>query len=397
MNSAEALHSQLDLLQKRSLIVGIAALVLCGGGVFLSPEQFFRSYLLAYVFWLGIALGSCALVMLHNLTGGAWGAVIRRVLESGMRTLPLMAVLFVPFLFGLPHLYEWAHPEHVAGDALLQHKTFYLNIPFFLLRTGVYFLVWLGLAYFLDKWSSEHDRTAEPAVLRRLEALSGPGLVLYGGTLTFAAIDWVMSLEPHWYSTIYGLLFLVGQALTTMAFAIIVLSYLANHKPVSEVVQATHFHDLGNLLLAFVMLWAYVSFSQYLIIWSGNLAEEVPWYLHRTQGGWEWIGLGLVVFHFILPFVILLSRDAKRRKQVLMKIAAAVLFMRLVDLFWLIAPSPPTTGFHIHWLDVVAPIGVGGLWLAYFCRQLRGRPLLPLHDPSLVSAGGHAVEHVQEA
>jgi hypothetical protein len=397
MNSAEALHSQLNLLQKRSLIVGVAALVPCVGGVFLSPEQFFRSYLLAYVFWLGLALGSCALVMLHNLTGGAWGAVIRRVLESGMRTLPLMAVLFVPFLFGLPHLYEWAHPEHVASDTLLQYKTFYLNSPFFLLRTGVYFLVWLGLAYLLDKWSVEHERTAEPAVLRRLEALSGPGLVLYGGTLTFAAIDWVMSLEPHWYSTIYGLLFLVGQALATMAFAIIVLSYLADHKPVSEVVQARHFHDLGNLLLAFVMLWAYVTFSQYLIIWSGNLAEEVTWYLHRTQGGWEWIGLGLIVFHFILPFVILLSRDAKRRKDVLMKIAAAVLFMRLVDLFWLIAPSPPTTGFHIHWLDVAAPIGVGGLWLAYFCRQLQGRSFLPLHDPSLAGDGEHAVEHVQEA
>jgi hypothetical protein len=393
MNSAEGLLSQLELLQKRSLIVGVAALALCGGGVFLSPEQFFRSYLLAYVFWLGIALGSCALVMLHNLTGGAWGAVIRRVLEAGMRTLPLMVVLFVPFLFGLSHLYEWAHPEHVASDALLQHKAFYLNIPFFLLRAGVYFLVWLGLAYFLDKWSSEHERTAEPAVLRRLEALSGPGLVLYGGTLTFAAIDWVMSLEPHWYSTIYGLLFLVGQALTAMAFAIVVLSYLANHKPVSETVQATHFHDLGNLLLAFVMLWAYVTFSQYLIIWSGNLAEEVTWYLHRTQGGWEWIGLGLVVFHFILPFVILLSRDAKRRKQVLMKIAAAVLFMRLVDLFWLIAPSPPTSGFHIHWLNLLVPVGVGGLWLAYFCRQLRRRSLLPLHDSLLVNVGEHTVEH----
>jgi len=393
MNSAEDLHLQLDLIQKRSLTVGVVALALCAGGVLLSPGQFFRSYLLAYVFWIGIALGSCALVMLHNLTGGAWGAVIRRVLESGMRTLPLMAVLFVPFLFGLHHLYEWARPEHVAGDALLQHKAFYLNIPFFLLRTAVYFLVWLGLAYFLDKWSSEHDQTAEPSVLRRLEALSGPGLVLYGGTLSFAAIDWVMSLEPHWYSTIYGLLFMVGQALTTMAFAIIVLSYLANRKPLSEVVQAAHFHDLGNLLLAFVMLWAYVTFSQYLIIWYGNLAEEVPWYLHRTQGGWEWIGLSLVVFHFILPFVLLLSRNAKRRKQVLVKIAAAILFMRLVDLFWLVVPSPPTSGLHIHWMDVVAPIGVGGLWWAYFCRQLQGRSLLPLHDPSLASA----VEHAQEA
>jgi hypothetical protein len=229
--------------------------------------------------------------------------------------------------------------------------------------------------------------------LRRLEALSGPGLVLYGGTVTFASIDWVMSLEPHWYSTIYGLLFIVGQALTTLAFAIVVLSLLAEQKPLSEVVTATHFHDLGNLLLAFIMLWAYVTVSQYLIIWSGNLAEEVPWYLQRARGGWEWLGLSLIVFHFIIPFVLLLSRNTKRRKHVLARVAGAVLFMRFVDLFWLIAPSFPNEGLCIHWMDVIAPIGIGGVWLAVFCQRLKGRSLLPLHDPSL----GGVLEHTQRA
>src|SRR5215510_2661517 len=234
MNHAEPLRSHLDQFQQRSLTVGVVSLVLCGGGALLSPEQFFRSYLLAYLFWVGIALGCCALVMLHSLTGGAWGAVIRRVLESGMRTLPLMALLFVPLLFGLRKLYVWARPEEVANDALLQQKAFYLNVPFFVLRTVGYFLVWLSIAYFLNKWLLEHDRTAEPSCLRRLETLSGPGLVLYGGTVTFASIDWVMSLEPHWYSTIYGLLFVTGQVLSTLAFVIPVAALLGSKTSLHE-------------------------------------------------------------------------------------------------------------------------------------------------------------------
>jgi hypothetical protein len=295
-------------------------------------------------------------------------------------------LLFVPLLLGVRELYVWARPEQVAGDVLLQHKAAYLNVSSFVLRTAVYFFIWLGVSYFLSKWSFEHDRTAHPSLLRRLETLSGPGLVLYGGTITFATIDWVMSLEPHWYSTIYGLLFIVGQALSALAFAIVVAALLADRKPFSDVLTPGHFHDLGNLLLAFVMLWAYVTFSQYLIIWSGNIAEEVPWYLHRARGGWEWIALSLIVFHFAVPFVLLLSRGTKRRAQVLTKVAGTILFMRLVDLFWLVMPSFPNEGLRIHWLDVATPLGLGGIWLAVFVRQLKGRSLLPLHDPSLEGA-----------
>jgi hypothetical protein len=386
MNHAETLRQYLDQLQRRSLAVGVVALALCVGGAFLSLEQFFRSYLLAYLFWIGVAVGCSALVMLHSLTGGAWGAVIRRVLEAGMGTLPLMALLFVPLLFGLRVLYVWARPEQVASEVLLQQKTFYLNVPFFVLRAAGYFVVWLSVAHVLNKWSAEHDRTAEPSALRRLETFSGPGLVLYGGTVTFASIDWVMSLEPAWYSTIYGLLFIVGQALTTLAFAIVVLALLADREPLSAAVTSAHFHDLGNLLLAFVMLWAYVTFSQYLIVWSGNVSEEVPWYLHRAHGGWEWVGLGVVVFQFIVPFVLLLSRGTKRRAQILASVAGAILFMRLIDLFWLVAPSFPNSGPRLHWLDIVTPIGLGGIWLAVFVRRLKGRSLLPLHDPSLEGA-----------
>ena len=380
MNGTETLRPQLDRVQRWSLIVGLAGSALCLVGAFRDPGQFFRSYLLAYVFWISIALGSTAIVMLHYLVGGRWGFVIRRLLESATRTLPLMAVLMLPLLFGLRELYVWARPE-AAADHELEHKALYLNIPFFVGRTIVYFGAWLAIAYFLNKWSSEQDQTAEPSLMRRLQVLSGPGLLLWGLTVTFASVDWVMSLEPHWFSTIYGMLFMVGQVLTTLAFVIAVLMLLSGHKPLSDVITPGHFHDLGNLLFAFVILWAYIAFSQFLIIWSGNLPEEVPWYLSRVRGGWLWVALLLLIFHFFLPFLLLLSRDVKRRMRVLAKLAAALIVLRLVDLFWIIAPAFHPKGLSLHWLDAMAPLGLGGIWIAVFVWQLKGRPLLPLHDP----------------
>lgn len=389
MNQTDTLRPQLDRVQAQSLLVGAAALALCLVGALRSPEQFFRSYLFAYLFWLGIALGCFAVVMLHHLVGGAWGFVIQRLLEAGTRTLPLMALLILPLLFfGLPSLYIWARPQVVAGDELLQHKSWYLNKGFFLVRTVFYFAVWWTVAHFLNKWSSEQDRTAEPSLSRRLEMLSGPGLVLYALTVTFASVDWVMSLEPHWFSTIFGVLFMVGQVLTTLAFVIGVAMLLANHKPLSDILSPQHFHDLGNLMLAFVMLWAYVSFSQFLIIWSGNLPEEIPWYVRRLKGGWGSVAVVLILFHFALPFLLLLSRNIKRKVRMLGMVAVAMIFMRLVDLFWIVKPAFPKAVLF-HWMDFAAPIGVGGIWIAVFVWQLKGRPLLPLHDPRVAGMFGH--------
>ena len=379
----QRVHPRLDRIQHRSLIAGGVGLGLCLGGAFLSPEQFFRSYLVAYLFWTGIALGSFAIVMLHHLTGGGWGFVIRRLLEAGTRTLPLMAVLFVPLLFGLPDLYVWARPAEVASDPILQHKSLYLNIPFFLIRTAGYFAIWIGVTYFLNKWSVEQDRTAEPLLTRRLQVLSGPGLVLYGLTATFASIDWAMSLEPHWLSTIYGVMFIVGQVLATLALMIPMALLLADREPLSNVVSPAYLVDLGNFLLAFVMLWAYMAFSQYIVIWSGNLPEEIPWYLHRTTGGWQWIALFLIIFHFAVPFLLLLSRVTKRSVQMLSAVAAALIVARFVDLFWLVVPAFHHTGVHIHWMDLVAPIGIGGIWMWFFIWQVKARSLLPLYDPRL--------------
>jgi hypothetical protein len=394
MTDTAAPRLELDRLQRRALVVGVVGLLLCLGGALLSPSQFFQSYLFAYLFWLGIALGCLAIVMLHHLTGGAWGLVIRRILEAAAMTLPLMAVLFVPLLFGLHDLYLWARPAAVASDTSLQHKSPYLNVSFFAIRTSVYFVVWIVMAYLLRRWSLMQDRTADPDLPRRLRLLSGPGLALYGLTVTFASVDWVMSLEPHWYSTIYGMLIAIGQWLTGMAFVIIILALLAKSASLADVLSPQSFHDLGNLLFAFIFLWGYIAFCQYLLVWSGNLPEETPWYLHRMAGGWKWIALILIAFHFAVPFLLLLSRDIKRSAGILSAVAAAIVFIHLVNQFWMVAPAFYPRGLHLHWLDFVAPAGIGGIWFAVFIWQLKGRALLPLHDPHLQEILAHeTVEH----
>jgi hypothetical protein len=394
-------------LQMRAAIVGIVAILLCVVGAFAlysrgGLQQFFHAYLLAYVFWTGVSVGSLAILMLHHLSGGGWGLVIRRILEAATRVIPLMFVLFLPLIFGLKPLYEWARPEAVAQSVVLQHKAPYLNVPFFIGRFVFYFLIWGLLMFFLNKWSLEQDRTADPLLRKRMQGVSGPGLVLFGLTVTFAATDWVMSLEPEWFSTIFGLLIMAGWGLSAFAFVIIAASLLANEKPLAGVIASLHFHDLGKLLLAFVMIWAYFGFSQFLLIWYGNLPEEIPWYLERMRGGWQYVGLLLVLFHFALPFMLLLSRDLKRHARTLSIVAGVVIVMRLVDLFWMIAPvvevhEGGALGVILnYWMYALAPVGLGGLWLAYFAYQLRQRALLPFNDKGMENLLEQAHEHEAE-
>jgi hypothetical protein len=365
----------------RQAALGALALAILLG--LFDPAQFFRSYLTAVLFWLGIALGSMAILMLQYITGGAWGAILRRSLESAAETMTTLAILFLPLVFGLPHLYDWARPDAVLGDPVLQHKSAYLNVPFFLFRVAVYFVIWIVLARYLGRWSRQQDESDDPALGRRLHFLSRGGLLLYSLTMTFASIDWVMSLEPHWYSTIYGILFIGGQVLSAFAFVIPVAVSLGDRPPLDEVITPDRLHDLGKLLLAFVMIWAYLAFSQFLIIWSANLPEETPWYLNRLAGGWQWVGVLIILFHFALPFTVLLSRRLKRSGWWLARVALAVLVMRFFDLFWMIAPAFSPRAFSFHLLDLLALAGVGGIWLAAFVDRLRSRPLIPLHDESL--------------
>jgi hypothetical protein len=390
MRADADLADAIGRVRRPALAIGIVALAACAFGAVAAPQQFFRSYLFACVFWTGLALGSLAVLMLRYVTGGAWGVPIRRPLEAATRTIPYVALLFLPLLAGLPKLYEWARPEDVARDPILQHKRLYLNVPFFLARGVIYVAAWLLLAWFLNRWSDEQDRLPTPQLNRRLQLISSGGLVAYGLTITYWSIDWLMSLEPHWYSTMYGVLLMAGQALSALAFAVAVMILLARYKPLSEVVSPEHLHDLGKLLLAFVMFWAYVAFSQYLIIWSGNLPEEIPWYLRRLQGGWGWFGLAMIVLHFSLPFLLLLSSEANRNPRILATVAFLIVAMRFIDLFWLIRPAFSPGHFHFHWLDLAAPIGVGGVWLAIFLWQLLERPLLPRNDPEFREALEHA-------
>jgi hypothetical protein len=370
-------------IQQRSLVIGAIAAVVSVAGAFVAPGSFYSAYLIGFMFWLGLSLGCMAILMLYHLVGGAWGTVIRRILESGMMTLPLMFFLFIPILLHLPRLYFWARPEVLADPKtdpkILEIAQSYLNPKGILLRYILYFVIWFGMAYFLNRWSTEQDSIAGQSTLR-FRALSSIGLVIYSLTISFAVVDWVMSLQARWISTIYGLLFVAGEALSAFCFVVVIESILGKRKPMSEYLTDTEVHDHGKFMLAFVMVWAYFNFSQWLIIWAGNLPEEIPWYVRRLNGGWETVGLFLVVFHFAVPFALLLSRQLKRKARTLVRLASWLIFMRIVDIFWHIEPSTHAT-FHVSWLHFTIIVGIGGLWMAYFFRNLRSRPLLPVNAP----------------
>jgi hypothetical protein len=380
----------LGRIRAAALLLGAAGAVLAVIGGLGDREQFYRSYLVGYIFWLAIPFGCLGILMLHHLTGGGWGILIRRVLEAGASTLPLIVLLGVPVVLGLHHLYEWAQPEHVAHDALLQHKAAYLNARSFALR-AVGYAALLGLLIFLlSRWSSAQDATGDPGFRKKMRNLSAPGLIVYALVASFFAIDWMMSLEPHWFSSIYGIYFIGTTGLAAIAFAILVAAFLAGREPLATAFRRKHFFDYGNLMFAFVMLWAYFSVSQLIIIWSGNLPEEITWYVHRMKGGWRNLALGLAILHFALPFVLLITRTAKGSIRILAGIAALVLAMRWVDYLWQLRPPFHEVGPPFHWIDLAVVLGIGGLWVAFFMTLLGRRPLLPVNDPQTREVLGHA-------
>jgi hypothetical protein len=374
-------QSRLSSLQTKALIAGGIGLGFCVFGAFSNSKQFFVSYLFSYVFWLGVALGCLGFLMVHHLTGGRWGFAVRRFYEAAIMTLPLMALLFIPICFGLRDLYLWSDPQAIDADPVLQHRSGYMNAPGFIIRAAVFFLIWIGVALALNKWSFQQDATTGVEPTRKLRTLSGPGIALYPVTATFVLVDWVLSLEPDWYSTMFVVLIIIGQMLAGLAFGIMLLALLYKTKPMSDIVTTTHFHHLGMLLLAFVMLWTYMSFGELLIIYSGNLPHEIVWYLHRIAGDWKVVVWFLFLFHFLIPFFLLLSRELKRNVPVLATIAGVVFFAHIVNTYWLIAPSFDQTGIRLHWLDFAAPIGVGGIWIAALTGRLKSRPLLVQNDP----------------
>ena len=390
MSAATNLHLDLsppDVVKKisqRSLVIGAVFAVISIALALKTPEEFYRAYLLGFMCWLGVALGSMAILMIRHLTGGGWGTVIRRILGAAMRTLPLLALLFIPVILGIRHLYIWAQPlSNIEDKRLREHleqiTQTYLTWNGFVVRAIFYFAVWNVLSFLLSIWSKQTDHAGAPDNSGRFKAVAGPGLILYGFTISFAAIDWIMSLDPSWISTIFGLVILIGEVLSAMCFAVVVERILFNYKPMSEMLTPDFVHDHGKWMLTFIMVWAYFSFSQWLIIWAGNLPAEITFYLRRLNGGWGSIGLILVLFHFAIPFAMLLSRPFKRNIRKLVWVAVWLILMRYLDLFWIIEPNFSKT-LTVTLADVVVPTAIGGIWLWFFFRNLASLPLLPAYD-----------------
>lgn len=372
-----------DGLRLRALVVAAAGILLMVAGALTNAEQFFRSYLLGFTVWTTVSLGCLGLLMVHHLSGGAWGLMIRRVLEAAARTMPLMGLLFLVLAAGVGHVYEWSHADVVAKDPILQWKQPYLNAPFWTARGLIYIAIWSLMGFLLARWSAAQDEGhAGQPLDPRFGRLSGPGLVVFGISVSLAGTDWLLSVDPHWFSTIYGFLTIAGSGLSALAFVILIVSALTKEQPL---LQEKHLHDLGKLTFAFVMLYAYLSFSQFLIIWSANLPEEIPWYLTRYQGSWQYLFLFLVFGHFVVPFAILLSATIKKNLGRLKLVAGLLFIVRILDLLFQVAPYFHET-LTIHWLDLATVLGIGGIWVATFLTMLKSRPMLPVNDPYLHEA-----------
>jgi hypothetical protein len=392
MSSADR-NARLRRVGVASLLVGVAGAVVAGLGYGGGSKAFLASYLVAFLFWLGISLGSMIVCMLHGVTGGGWGLAVRRIAEAALATLPLLALAFVPVVTNVGSLYEWADPSHVAADENLQKKVRWLNVEGYETRAAIYFGIWIVTAILLNLFSPDEDLDPESRKNLWLQRVSGAGMILYGFSMTLAAVDWVMSLEPHWYSSMYGVIYFGGQALAGMSFCVLVMSLLENYPPWNRSVNTSRRHDLGNLLLAMVMFWAYTSFMQYLIIWSGNLPEENVWYLHRSVGGYELVVLVLMGFHFAVPFALLLSRDIKQKQQRLMWLVAWLLVMRLVDWYWLAMPGIFPNQLTLPWQLPACVAAIGGFWLAIFSWRLAALADRPMYDPALLEGADEHAAH----
>jgi len=381
--------ASVDRLQQGGLAVGGIALIMAIVGYVKSPADFYHSYIFSYMLILGLTVGSLGLLMLQHLTGGIWGMVIRRPLEAASRNIFLMLILFIPILMGMKYLYSgndsetgWLNAPKEGEHALTSWQQGYLTPGGFVTRAVIYFAIWIVLMVVFNNWSKQQDQSNGEGLKQRMKALAAPGVILYILAMTFAAIDWVMSLSPRWASTIYGFLFVAGQAIAAMGLMIAVIVLLAGSEPFNGVIKKRHLHDLAKLLFAFNMLWAYFAFSQLLIIWSGNQPEEITFYRSRLNGQWGVVAVIVLLFSFAIPFLLLLSRDVKRTASLVSKIAVWMIFMRLVDLYWMTRPEFTSRAVPT-WLDIVVPVALIGLWVGFFAMNLKQRPLLPVGDPNL--------------
>jgi len=366
------------------LIIGLLGLIAGAAGYLVDAHRFFYSYLVAWTFWMSLALGGLFFTMLHHIVAARWSTVLRRLSENVMATIPVMMLFFIPVLAGLGHLYHWSHPEYMAAEPILAGKTAYLNVPFFIARTAIYAAVWIILAWLLYRMSLAQDKNgADSPWFRRIRVISGLGLILFALTVTFAAVDWLMTLDAHWYSTIFGVYFFSGALLGFLVFLTLLIIILKRLAVLTCSITVEHYHDLGKLAFAFVIFWAYMAFSQYFLIWYGNIPEETLWFLHRWDHSWKFVSLALVLGHFLVPFLILFPHTAKRNPAVLTVMALWILIMHWIDIFWLVMPALTPDGFRLSWIDISLTVGLGGVFVYSLWRLTTRHPLVPVGDPTL--------------
>ncbi len=361
------------------------ALTLVGGLVFDARRALF-SYLVAFVYWVGIALGTLILLGAFHASAARWPVVLRRFLETVPASLPAFVVLFVPIAAGMRHLFPWVDPHALEGEMAraVEHKTPYLNTPFFLARAGIYFVFWIVVAHLLRAWSVRQDSSGGATLTTRQRRLGAGSLPFLALTLSFAAFDWMMSLDPRFFSTIFGVYWFSGSFMSAFAVTIIAAA-LTRPDPTAfgHHMNVEHFHALGKFMLAFVAFWAYVAFSQFMLIWIANIPEEVPWYILRIDHGWRFVGAFLAVFHFFVPFFLLLNRRVTRNPRALSWVAAGLLFVNWVDLYWVVMPHLHPQGPRPWLFDLTAFAGVGGVAIAFTVLRMRGAAAVPVRDPYL--------------
>ncbi len=374
---------RLPVIGGAAALLGVAGCAIFGFG---NPKQFFFSWLVSFLFFLSLALGALFFVLIQYASQGGWGTVLRRIGETTFATLPAMAALFLPLVFGLHSLYEWTHHEAVEHDALLQWKAPFLNVPFFLVRAAVYFACWSVIAVFYYRASRGQDASGDPAVTARMRRLAGPAIMVVAVTQTFASIDWVMSLTPHWYSTMFGVYFFAGSFVGFIALLSIAAAAMRRAGLLDTVVTPEHLHDVGKLLFAFTAFWAYIAFSQFFLVWYANLPEETIWFKARLEGSWKTVSILLIVGHFVAPFFYLMGRAVKRRGWTLAAGGAWLLAMHFVDLYWQVMPTLHPEGVRLTILDAAAFLAVGGCFVAAVGWLMRRQALVPLRDPRLAES-----------
>ena len=367
---------------RNALIVGAVGLALSAAGYFMDSKQFFHSYLVAFVFWTSIGLGGLFFTLLNHLVGAEWSIVLRRISETLMVTLPVMVVFFIPIIFGFHDLYHWSDPAVVDVDPVIKAKSGYLNPTFFIIRTAIFFTIWFIFARTLYSMSVKQDG-GDQTNNERMRRISAPGMILFAFTTTYAAFDWLMSLQPHWFSTIFGVWYFAGGLLAALAFINLFAQVLRKNEVLQNQITIEHYHDIGKLKFAFTIFWAYIAFSQFFLIWYANVPEETIFYLNRWEGSWKYVSLLLIYGHLMLPFLWLIPRATKRNLPAMVFIGVWLLLMHWVDMYWTVFPNLHEHGFQLSWMDLTTMLGIGGIFIWALWTRFTSNALIPVKDSKL--------------